>query len=99
MDQGILIDEMVSLFRDKSWVTEILKMITPSEFAVGLDFLRERERDIIILFYGIGDVESMGMKQISDKFNLSYTRTIEINKRARMRLFAFLAGRISVSQG
>ena len=90
----IPIDKMVSLENrsvlmlespygvDESMVKESLE----EEVAAVLDTLKDRERDVIRMYFGIGQYRPMDLNEIAEKFGLSRERTRQIKEKAIRRL-------------
>jgi RNA polymerase primary sigma factor len=66
---------------DRSLVNESLS----KEIDRALDTLSEREKEIIRMFFGIGEQEKT-LEEIGDKFNLTRERVRQIKEKAIRRL-------------
>ena len=83
-EDNSLLDVLVnndSPMADRSLVNESLS----KEIDRALDTLSEREKEIIRMFFGIGEQEKT-LEEIGDKFNLTRERVRQIKEKAIRRL-------------
>ena len=67
---------------DEGMIKESLEM----DIAVALDTLKDREKEVLEMFFGIGRSESLDLNEIAEKFGLSRERTRQIKEKAVRRL-------------
>jgi len=56
------------------------------EIKRSLSILAERDREVIILFFGLGTTAAHSLEEIGEKFNLTRERVRQIKDKALMRL-------------
>ena len=66
--------------------TDLMSDSLKKEIERSLSTLSERERDIVILFFGIGISHGLSLEEIGDKFNLTRERVRQIKEKAIRRL-------------
>ncbi|MCC6373015.1 MAG: RNA polymerase sigma factor RpoD/SigA [Bacteroidia bacterium] len=64
----------------------LMKSSLQTEIGRSLNTLTERERDIVILFYGIGIPNSFTLEEIGEKYDLTRERVRQIKEKALRRL-------------
>ncbi|GAB3912642.1 RNA polymerase sigma factor RpoD/SigA [Mucilaginibacter boryungensis] len=69
---------------DKALMTESLS----TEVAESLRVLGEKERDVLTLFFGLGDGQAHSLEEIGDKYELTRERVRQIKDKALARLRA-----------
>ena len=67
---------------DESMIKESLE----EQVAASLDTLKDREREVVKMYFGIGSDDSMDLDEIAEKFGLSRERTRQIKEKAVRRL-------------
>jgi RNA polymerase primary sigma factor len=67
---------------DKGLLTESLSI----EVAQSMRALGEKERDVLTLFFGLGDGQAHSLEEIGDKYNLTRERVRQIKDKALARL-------------
>ena len=67
---------------DSSLIDESLS----EEIKRSLSTLTEREREIIVLFFGLGSNHPLSLEEIGEKFNLTRERVRQIKDKALQRL-------------
>lgn len=65
---------------------DLMKASLQTEVTRALDTLTERERDVLVMFYGIGKPASLSLEEIGDKFDLTRERVRQIKEKAIRRL-------------
>ncbi|MDB5116916.1 MAG: polymerase primary sigma factor [Mucilaginibacter sp.] len=69
---------------DKGLMTESLSV----EVAASMRILAEKERDVLTLFFGLGDQHAHSLEEIGDKYELTRERVRQIKDKALARLRA-----------
>ena len=69
---------------DKDMMTESLSI----EVAQSMRALGEKERDVLTLFFGLGDGQAHSLEEIGDKYDLTRERVRQIKDKALARLRA-----------
>lgn len=64
----------------------LMKASLQTEISRSLGTLTERERDIVVLFYGIGTASSLTLEEIGEKYELTRERVRQIKEKALRRL-------------
>lgn len=83
-EENSLID-VLSSDETPSTDAELLKQSLREEMSMALNVLNERERNVIMAFYGIGQPE-MSMDEIGKRYGLTRERVRQIRERALRRL-------------
>jgi len=69
---------------DKGLITESLSI----EVAQSMQLLGEKEKDVLTLFFGLGDGQAHSLEEIGDKYDLTRERVRQIKDKALARLRA-----------
>jgi len=69
---------------DKGLMSESLSI----EVAESMRILAEKERDVLTLFFGLGDGQALSLEEIGDKYDLTRERVRQIKDKALARLRA-----------
>ena len=67
---------------DESMIQESLE----EEVSAVLDTLKDREREVLKMYYGIGGESELDLNEIAEKFGLTRERTRQIKEKAVRRL-------------
>lgn len=82
-------DTLLDVFSETDGITTdatLLQSSLQTEVARSLSTLTEREREIVILFYGIGRPSSLSLVEIGEKFDLTRERVRQIKEKAVVKL-------------
>ena len=90
----IPVDKIVSLSDNRLLQLEspddidegMIKESLETDIAVALDTLKDREKEVLKMYYGIGSYDHMDLNEIAEKFGLSRERTRQIKEKAVRRL-------------
>jgi RNA polymerase primary sigma factor len=83
-EENTLLDVLMS--NDASTDSELMTDSLTQEIKRSLGILAERERQVIVLFFGLNSVAAHSLEEIGEKFNLTRERVRQIKDKALMRL-------------
>lgn len=92
--------KLIDVYYDQDQETADLDVISKSlkeEINKTLDTLSERERDVVRLYFGLGDQAPHTLDEIGKRFNLTRERARQIKEKAINRLKKSNTGRHLVS--
>ncbi|NHA07883.1 RNA polymerase sigma factor RpoD/SigA [Mucilaginibacter sp. HC2] len=83
-EENTLLDVLQST--DAATDTELMMDSLSQEIKRSLSILAERDREVIILFFGLGGYAPHSLEEIGEKFNLTRERVRQLKDKALMRL-------------
>jgi RNA polymerase primary sigma factor len=83
-EENTLLDVLMS--NDASTDSELMTDSLTQEIKRSLGILAERERQVIVLFFGLNSVAAHSLEEIGEKFSLTRERVRQIKDKALMRL-------------
>ncbi|MDN3549594.1 sigma-70 family RNA polymerase sigma factor [Mucilaginibacter aquaedulcis] len=83
-EENTLLDVLQST--DAATDTELMTDSLSQEIKRSLSILAERDREVIILFFGLGGYAAHSLEEIGEKFNLTRERVRQLKDKALMRL-------------
>ncbi|WPU93245.1 RNA polymerase sigma factor RpoD/SigA [Mucilaginibacter sabulilitoris] len=83
-EENTLLDVLQST--DAATDTELMMDSLSQEIKRSLGILAERDREVIILFFGLGGYAAHSLEEIGEKFNLTRERVRQLKDKALMRL-------------
>ncbi|WP_183556713.1 sigma-70 family RNA polymerase sigma factor [Mucilaginibacter sp. SP1R1] len=83
-EENTLLDVLQST--DAATDTELMIDSLSQEIKRSLGILAERDREVIILFFGLGGYAAHSLEEIGEKFNLTRERVRQLKDKALMRL-------------
>ncbi|MFH0893957.1 MAG: RNA polymerase sigma factor RpoD/SigA [Bacteroidota bacterium] len=92
MDAPLILDETVNLLDvfvsndDKATDDLMIKESLSKEIDRSLSSLTDREKDVVLLFYGIGENHGHTLDEIAERFDLTRERVRQIKEKAIRRL-------------
>src|ERR1700712_4567403 len=83
-EENTLLDVLMST--DAGTDSELMTDSLSQEIRRSLGILAEREKEVLVLFFGLNNIASHSLEEIGEKFNLTRERVRQIKDKALMRL-------------